>query len=53
MTETVRPLSRVLAVELTDIEINEVGGGANTDVYTRPKNVKQIAWDYDGSHGGD
>lgn len=58
MGSHVRPLSRLMAVELTDTEIDQVGGGffeadsiAQTDVYTRTSNPD--VWKYDGSHGGD
>lgn len=58
MSEYIRPISRVTAVELTNCEIENVSGAfnthqtfhKNTDVYT---NGPGDAWTYDGSKHDD
>lgn len=50
MDKFIRPISRMKAIELSDVEIDAVGGGANTDFYTRDrKKPSGDAWTYDGS----
>jgi len=54
MTEFIRPISRLTAVELTDCEQDSVGGGffeaacLGTDYYTN-KSKDGNKWEYDGS----
>ena len=57
MANVVRPISRLMAVELEDIEVDSVGGGdgavaaANTDVYCKkPSQTQGFVWQYDYSH---
>ena len=53
MTNVVRPVARVLAAELSGIEVDQVSGGADDTVQLRP-NTDFYCGDnldhYDGSH---
>ena len=52
MKKVIRPISRITAIELTDLEIDSVAGGATaagTDVYTKNNVKTQGDWTYDGS----